>query len=159
MDHLAYKRRIMKQRIIHNLVWIPLFIIGLVSMGLGGLWCLHPEPWLLDRPPNEIIIHTTFSDLFSANINAYLPDYLTVIYRFLGWWLFISGLLIIIYLYVTRLGTKLACDCINVILFIALVGVYYLVFSFIPKSPFVPVVYTLTLLLSCSIYFSSRMNQ
>ena len=146
----------MNQGTIHNVVWIPLFIIGLVAIGLGVLWCLHPEPWLLDQSPNELILQTTFLNLFSAKINTYLPDYLTVIYRFLGWWLLTSGLLIIIYLRVTRLGTKLARNCLNMILFIVLIGLYYFVFSFIPQSPFVPLLYVLTVLLLSSIYFSTR---
>ncbi len=149
----------MNQRIIHNLIWLPLVIIGMVSIGLGVLWCLHPEPWLLDKSPNEILLRTDFSKLFSANINAHLPDYLTVIYRFFGWWLITIGLLIITYLRTTRMGTKLARDSINMVLFIVLVGLYYLVFSFIPKSPFVLILIIFTLLLSCSIYFSRRLGE
>lgn len=149
----------MNQRIIHNLTWLPLLIVGMMSIGLGVLWCLHPEPWLLDKSPNEILLRTDFSKLFSANINAHLPDYLTVIYRFFGWWLITIGLLIITYLRTTRMGTKLARDSINMVLFIVLVGLYYLVFSFIPKSPFVPILFIFTLLLSCSIYFSRRLGE
>ena len=149
----------MNQRIIHNLTWLPLLIVGMMSIGLGVLWCLHPEPWLLDKSPNEILLRTDFSKLFSANINAHLPDYLTVIYRFFGWWLITIGLLIITYLRTTRMGTKLARDSINMVLFIVLVGLYYLVFSFIPKSPFVLILIIFTLLLSCSIYFSRRLAE
>ena len=149
----------MNQRIIHNLTWLPLLIVGMMSIGLGVLWCLHPEPWLLDKSPNEILLRTDFSKLFSANINAHLPDYLTVIYRFFGWWLITIGLLIITYLRTTRMGTKLARDSINMVLFIVLVGLYYLVFSFIPKSPFVLILIIFTLLLSCSIYFSRRLGE
>ena len=149
----------MNQRIIHNLTWLPILIVGMMSIGLGVLWCLHPEPWLLDKSPNEILLRTDFSKLFSANINAHLPDYLTVIYRFFGWWLITIGLLIITYLRTTRMGTKLARDSINMVLFIVLVGLYYLVFSFIPKSPFAPILFIFTLLLSCSIYFSRRLGE
>ena len=148
----------MNQRTIHNLTWLPILIIGIVSVGLGGLWCLHPEPWLLDQLPNEILLQTKFSELFSANINVHLPDYLIVIYRFFGWWLIALGLLIITYLLSTRMGTKFARDSINMVLFIVLVGLYYLVFSFIPKSPLVPTLYGFTLLLSCSVYFSRRLD-
>ena len=63
----------MNQRTIHNLTWLPIFIVGIASVGLGGLWCLHPEPWLLDQLPNEILLRTKFSELFSANINVHLP--------------------------------------------------------------------------------------
>ena len=104
-----------------------------------------------------IIENKTFLDLFSAKINTYLPEYLTVIYRFLGWWLMTSGLLIIIYLRVTGLGTKLARNSLQMVLFIVLIGLYYFVFSFIPQSPFVPLLYVLTFLLLCSVYFSTRM--
>ena len=47
----------MNQKTYHNLAWIPLFLLGLGAVGLGVNWLMHPEPWLLDQPPNEASIN------------------------------------------------------------------------------------------------------
>tara|TARA_B100001250_G_scaffold234135_1_gene200998 strand:+ start:1871 stop:2119 length:249 start_codon:yes stop_codon:yes gene_type:complete len=82
----------MRQHIVHNFIWFPIFLIGLVTLALGLIWVFHPEPWLLDKAPNEALIQTTFKNLFSLEINKYLPSYLKVIYQFLGLWLITIGL-------------------------------------------------------------------
>ena len=116
----------MNQKHWHNLSWIPAFIIGLGAVGLGISWLLHPEPWILDQPPNEALLQMTFADLFTADINRHLPDYLRVIYRFFGWWVVSIGLLIMTFVKVTRMGTSLARNSILGILFIILIGIYYM---------------------------------
>ncbi len=144
----------MNNRIIHNLIWIPIFLIGILVISLGLVWCVHGEPWLLDRSPNEVLLKTSFDILFLEKINNGLPSYLTVIYRFFGLWLLTIGSLIIIYVYVTRLGTKIARNSIYIILIGTLMGIYYLIFTYLPTSPLMPVLYILSLCLFCSIYFS-----
>ena len=114
----------MQKRTIHNLVWIPVFLIGLAALGLGLEWCFHPEPWLLDQRPNEALLQTSFNTLFSEEINVHLPAYLRVIYRFFGLWLTGIGLLIIAYVQVTRMGTSLARNILLGVMFIVLVGIY-----------------------------------
>ena len=126
----------MNQKHWHNLSWIPAFIIGLGAVGLGISWLSHPEPWILDQPPNEALLQTTFADLFTADINRHLPDYLRMIYRFFGWWVVSIGLLIMTFVKVTRMGTSLARNSILGILLIILIGIYYMGFNFIPTSPF-----------------------
>ena len=114
----------MNQKHWHNLSWIPAFIIGLGAVGLGISWLSHPEPWILDQPPNEALLQTTFADLFTADINRHLPDYLRMIYRFFGWWVVSIGLLIMTFVKVTRMGTSLARNSILGILLIILIGIY-----------------------------------
>ena len=149
----------MNQRTIHNLTWLPIFIVGIASVGLGGLWCLHPEPWLLDQLPNEILLQTKFSELFSANINVHLPDYLIVIYRFFGWWVSLIGLLRIGYTYVTRLGTQISRLIIQSTYFIGLIGIGVILYIFIPSSPFVYLNLFLWLMWFISVYSGIKLNQ
>ena len=126
----------MKQKHWHNLSWIPVFIIGLGAVFLGMGWFFHPEPWILDQQPNEALLKTTFAELLTVDINRYLPDYLRVIYRFLGWWVISTGMLILGLVQVTRMGTALARNLILGIIFIILIGIYYMVYNFLLASPF-----------------------
>ena len=144
----------MKKRTIHNLIWIPIVLIGLSALGLGLEWCFHPEPWLIDQRPNEALLQTSFNTLFLEKINAQLPTYLTVLYRFFGFWLTSIGLLIITYVKVTRMGTSFARNVLLGVIFIILVGIYYLMLNFIPTSLFLPLVHILAILWITSTYFS-----
>jgi len=125
----------LKQKHWHNLSWISVFIIGLGAVGLGMGWFLHPEPWVLDKQPNEALLKTTFAELLTVDINRYLPDYLRVVYRFFGWCVISIGILIMALVQVTRMGTALARNLILGILFIILIGLYYMVYNFLPTSP------------------------
>ena len=136
----------MNKRIAHNLTWIPIFLIGILTISLGALWCTHEQPWLLDKSPNEVLL--------SEKINIGLPSYLTTVYRFLGLYMLTIGFLIIGYVYITRLGTKIARNCIFLILFVTLLGIYFLVLNYLPSSPLMPVLYFLTFCLSLSVFFS-----
>ncbi|GIT32122.1 MAG: hypothetical protein Ct9H300mP2_2010 [Candidatus Neomarinimicrobiota bacterium] len=40
---------------------------GYSFLGVG--WLFYPEPWILDRAPNEFILKTSFKELFAADIN------------------------------------------------------------------------------------------
>ena len=148
----------MNQKIIHNFIWAPIFLIGLVSLAFGFVWVLHPEPWLLDQPANEALLQTSFNELFSEDVNKFLPSYLIVTYRFLGLWLITIGLLVLSYVKITKLGTKQARYPIYLTLLITLISMYYLVFKYLPTSPLIPTLYIFTLLLGLSIYFSSRIT-
>ena len=154
MDHLVYKVKIMNKRTAHNLTWIPIFLIGILTIFLGAVWCIHKQPWLLDKSPNEVLLQTSFDVLLSEKINIGLPSYLKVVYRFLGLYMLTIGLLIIGYVYITRLGTKIARDCIFLILFVTLLGIYFLVLNYLPSSPLMSVLYFLTFCLFLSVFFS-----
>ena len=148
----------MDQKKIHNFTWIPLFLIGLGAVGLGLGWLIHPEPWMLDQPPNEALLQTSFQNLFAAKINVHLPEYLLVIYRFFGWWVLSIGLLIITYVQITRMGTALARNAILGVLLFILIGVAYMVFNFIPLSPFKNVLYLQSAMWLTSAYFSTKLD-
>ena len=148
----------MDQKKIHTFTWIPLFLIGLGAVGLGLSWLIHPEPWMLDQPPNEALLQTSFQNLFAANINIHLPEYLLVIYRFFGWYLLSIGLLIMTYVQITRMGTALARNAILGVLLFILIGVAYMVFKFIPLSPFKIVLYMQSLMWLTSAYFSTKLD-
>ena len=148
----------MDQNNIHNFTWIPLFLIGPGAVGLGLGWLIHPEPWMLDQPPNEALLQTSFHTLFADDINAHLPDYLLVIYRFFGWWVMSIGLLIMTYIQVTKMGTALARNAILGVLLFILIGVAYMVFNFIPLSPFKNVLYLQSAMWLTSAYFSTKLD-
>ena len=154
MVHLVYKVKIVNKRIAHNLTWIPIFLIGILAIFLGAVWCTHEQPWLLDKSPNEALLQTSFDVLLSEKINIGLSSYLTIVYRFLGLYILAIGLLIIGYVYITRLGTKIARNCIFLILFVTLLGIYFLVLNYLPSSPLMPVLYLLTFCLFLSVFFS-----
>ena len=144
----------MNKRTVHNLTWIPVFLIGIITIFLGVVWCVHEQPWLLDQLPNEVLLKASFNTLLSEKINTGLPLYLTIIYRFLGLYLLTIGSLIISYVYVTRLGTKTARNSIFIILFATLLGIYFLVLNYLPSSPLMPVLYFLSFCLFLSVLFS-----
>ena len=157
MARLVYKVKIVNKRIAHNLTWIPIFLIGILTISLGAVWCIHEQPWLLDKSPNEVLLQTSFDILLSEKINIGLPSYLTIVYKFLGLYMLTIGSLIIGYVYVTRLGTKIARNCIFLVLFITLLGIYFLVLNYLPSSPLMPVLYFLTFCLFLSVFFSKHL--
>jgi hypothetical protein len=113
---------------------------------------------MLDQPPNEALLQTSFHTLFADDINAYLPDYLLVIYRFFGWWVMSIGLLTMTYIQVTKMGTALARNAILGVLLFILIGVAYMVFNFIPLSPFKIVLYLQSAMWLTSAYFSTQLQ-
>jgi len=142
------------RRIAHNFTWGPIFIIGIIANTLGIILCMHKEPWLLNQIPNEVLLQTSFSILFSEKINIGLPLFLSTIYRFFGLWLLTIGSIIICYVYVTRLGTKIARNSLFTILSITLVAIYYIVFSYLPSFKLLSILHFLALCLVLSIFCS-----
>ena len=78
MAHLVYKVKIVNKRIAHNLTWIPIFLIGILTIFLGAAWCTHEEPWLLDKSPNEVLLQTSSDVLLLEKINIGLLSYLRI---------------------------------------------------------------------------------
>ena len=154
MARLVYKVKIVDKRIAHNLTWIPIFLIGILTISLGAVWCTHEQPWLLDKSSNEVLLQTSFDVLLSEKINIGLPSYLKIVYRFLGLYMLTIGSLIIGYVYVTRLGTKTARNCVFLILFVTLLGIYFLVLNYLQLSLLMPVLHFLTFCLFLSVFFS-----
>ena len=154
MAHLVYKVKIVNKRIAHILTWIPIFLIGILTISLGAAWCTHEQPWLLDKSPNEVLLQTSFDVLLLEKINIGLPSYLRIGYRFLGLWLLTIGFLIMNYIYVTRMGTKTARNSIFLTLITALSGVYYLLLNYLSSSPLILVLHFLSFCLILSVFFS-----
>ena len=146
--------KIVDKRIAHNLTWGPLFVIGITVNILGLVLCIHKEPWLLNQIPNEVLLQTSFSILFSQKTNIGLPLFLTTIYRFFGLWLLTTGSIIICYVYVTRLGTKVARNSIFFVITVTLIAIYYLILSYLPSSVLMPILHFLTFCLFLSIFCS-----
>ena len=154
MAHLVYKVKVMNKRIAHNLTWVPVFLIGILTISLGVVWCVLEQPWLLDKSANEVLLQTSFDVLIAEKINIGLPSYLTIVYRFLGLCMLTIGFLIIGYVYVTRLGTKIARNCIFLILLVILLGIYFLMLNYLPSSHLMSVLYFFTFCLFLSVFFS-----
>ena len=149
----------MTPKTLHNLTMMPFFIIGLSAFFAGFGWILSPEPWLLDESANVILLEESYESLFAANINRNLPEYLTLLYRFFGWWVSLIGLLTFGYTYVTRLGTKVSRTTIHLIYFFGLAGIFLILFKFIPSTPFMYLNTFLTLMWSVSVYAGLKLDK
>lgn len=149
----------MTPKTLHNLTMMPFFVIGLSAFFAGFGWILSPEPWLLDESANVILLEESYESLFAANINRNLPEYLTLLYRFFGWWVSLIGLLTFGYTYVTRLGTKVSRTTIHVIYFFGLAGIFLILFKFIPSTPFMYLNTFLTLMWSVSVYAGLKLDK
>ena len=149
----------MDNRDYHNLTWIPMLIIGISALALGVVYVTISEPWLLDKKANEMLLKISYDTLFSQDTNQHLPDYLTLMYRFFGWWLVSIGLLISIYVFVTKLGTRLARNSLHFSTVIILTGLYCIEYHFIPETPFLWLTNGIVLLLIVSIYGSIKLKQ
>tara|TARA_B100001142_G_scaffold66663_2_gene66410 strand:+ start:1751 stop:2218 length:468 start_codon:yes stop_codon:yes gene_type:complete len=122
---------------LHNYTMMPFFIIGFSGFLAGFGWLLSPEPWLLDESANILLLGDSYENLFAESVNKNLPDYLTLLYRFFGWWVSLIGMLTFGFTYVTRLGTHISRVIIQTIYFIGLSGISVILYIFIPSSPFV----------------------
>ena len=121
---------------LHNYTMIPFFIIGFSGFLAGFGWLLSPEPWLLDESANILLLGDSYENLFAEPVNKNLPDYLTLVYRFFGWWVSLIGMLTFGFTYVTRLGTHISRVIIQTIYFIGLSGISVILYICSPSSPF-----------------------
>ncbi|SVA36161.1 uncharacterized protein METZ01_LOCUS89015 [marine metagenome] len=149
----------MDSRNFHNLTWVPMFAVGFVALTLGIVYVTIQDPWLLDKKANEALLMVTYEELFSQSENQYLPVYLTLMYRFFGWWLSSIGILILLYVFVTKMGTSMARNCLYCSTTIVLIGVYCIILKFIPKTPFLWVTHGLVFLLLVSVYGSVQLTR
>ena len=149
----------MDGRCYHNLTWVPMFIIGLSALVLGVFYVTINEPWLLNKEANEKLLGVTYNTLFAQNANRHLPNYLTLMYRFFGWWVVSIGLLISVYVLVTKMGTQLARNILHVVTVIILTGIYCIEYHFIPETPFLWLTHSIALLFLVSIYGSVKLKQ
>ena len=131
---------------------LPLTISGLLMLVLGSRWMIVDEPWLLDKVANEERLRITFEELFDADINKTLPDYLKQIYRFFGLWVSSLGLFIVLFsrpiLIVDKRVRITLLICSGVMIYSGLI----LGYALIPKSPFIYLGWCLIILHLISIY-------
>ena len=149
----------MELRCYHNLTWVPMFIIGLSALVLGVFYVTINEPWLLDKEANEKLLGVTYNTLFAQNANRHLPNYLTLMYRFFGWWVVSIGLLISVYVLVTKMGTQLARNILHIVTVIILTGIYCIEYHFIPETPFLWLTHSIALLFLVSVYGSVKLKK
>jgi hypothetical protein len=128
----------------------PLYIIGLSMIICGIRWLIHPEPWMLDEVANVERLGMTFQDLFNEEINSTLPDYLTQIYRFFGFWVLVIGF------FITSLSRNIIASNIGNP-FLAIIGFMmsfgmYLSYTFIPSSHFIDLIWILFGCYAVSLY-------
>ena len=116
---------------------LPLTISGLLMLVLGSRWMIVDDPWFLDKVANEERLRMTFEELFDADINKTLPDYLKQIYRFFGLWVSSLGLFIVLFsrpiLIVDKRVRITLLICSGVMIYSGLI----LGYALIPKSPFI----------------------
>ena len=136
-----------------------MFIIGLSALVLGVFYVTINEPWLLNKEANEKLLGVTYNTLFAQNANRHLPNYLTLMSRFFGWWVVSIGLLISVYVLVTKMGTQLARNILHVVTVIILTGIYCIEYHFIPETPFLWLTHSIALLFLVSIYGSVKLKQ
>ena len=136
-----------------------MFIIGLSALVLGVFYVTINEPWLLNKEANEKLLGVTYNTLFAQNVNQHLPNYLTLMYRFFGWWVVSIGLLISVYVLVTKMGTQLARNTLHIVTVIILTGIYCIEYHFIPETPFLWLTHSIALLFLVSIYGSVKLKQ
>ena len=133
MGLCQFYRRIsmMNPKLLHNLIWIPLFLIGFSGAVLGILWLTVDEPWLVDK----------------------------MVYRFFGLWLLALGVVVCAYVLITFMGTPRARNTLLIILGILLVFLFYLEYTYIPVSPFLYLTYGLLTLYLVSLWATVRLNK
>ena len=136
-----------------------MFIIGLSALVLGVFYVTINEPWLLNKEANEKLLGVTYNTLFAQNVNQHLPNYLTLMYRFFGWWVVSIGLLISVYVLVTKMGTQLARNTLHIVTVIILTGIYCIEYHFIPETLFLWLTHSIALLFLVSIYGSVKLKQ
>ena len=138
---------------------MPFFIIGFSSFLAGFGWLLSPEPWLLDESANILLLGDSYENLFAEPVNKNLPDYLTLLYRFFGWWVSLIGMITFGFTYVTRLGTHISRVIIQTIYFVGLSGISVILYIFIPSSPFVYLNIFLWAMLLISVYAGLQLKK
>lgn len=148
----------MSAKTLRIFILAPIYLVGLSTVMLGLSWLLASDPWLLDQAANEALLQTTFQQLLAADVNQYLGDYLTGLYRFFGWWIFSMGMLIVLYAHATRLDTPRVRNYAYAVLFMILGGVYILQLRFIPGTPFLWSSHGFALMLVISFIASMRLK-
>ena len=82
---------------LNRFVKYPILLIAAAISISGIRWLVSSEPWILDQVANEERLAMTFNELFLIEGNDTLAQYLKQIYRFLGLYVFGTGLMLIVF--------------------------------------------------------------
>ena len=127
----------MSRKILVKTLSYPLLTSGVIMIILGIRWIFNPEPWLLDEIANVDKLGISFNNLFEAEINKTLPDYLKQIYEFFGLWVVIIGLFITNYSLPKKIIKKdIAVPLLSIFFFLVISGLFF-GYKLIPNSHFI----------------------
>ena len=139
----------------HLLTVAPVYLIGSGAMIAGLAWIVAPEPWILDRGANEILLRSPFDTVLSLPGNEGLADYLKAMYSFFGLWFLSLGLLTNAFVAATGLRTRRERTILHGALGLILFAAYLLQYSYIPTTPFKWMSHGFLLMLAIS-HFAGR---
>ena len=143
---------------LNRFVKYPVIIIATVISISGIRWLVSPEPWILDQVANEERLAMTFNELFLIEGNDTLSDYLKQIYRFLGLYVFGTGLMLIVFAANKFFKEKSFRNKYLFVLGILLFTNILLAYFWIPSSHFIYIMWAAILLYLISLYNHVRMQ-
>ncbi len=135
-----------------TIVQYSLFLIGLSLVISGFRWMIDSEPWLLDKVANEERLQFSFNELFSVSGNETLPNYLKQIYRFLGMYVFGTGLFLLSLVNVKLLEIQILRVRLLAVLGLLLITNILLAYFWIPSSHFILLMWGAIMLYLVTLY-------
>jgi len=143
---------------LNRFVKYPVIIIATVICISGIRWLVSSEPWILDQVANEERLAITFNELFLIEGNDTLSDYLKQIYRFLGLYVFGTGLMLIVFAANKFFKEKSFRNKYLIVLGILLFTNIFLAYFWISSSHFIYIMWGAILLYLISLYNHFRMQ-
>mgnify|MGYP001318039882 FL=1 len=143
---------------LNRFVKYPVIIIATVICISGIRWLVSPEPWILDQVANEERLAMTFNELFLIEGNDTLSDYLKQIYRFLGLYVFGTGLMLIVFAANKFFKEKSFRNKYLIVLGILLFTNIFLAYFWISSSHFIYIMWGAILLYLISLYNHFRIQ-
>ena len=135
-----------------TIVQYSLFLIGFSLVISGFRWMIDSEPWLLDKVANEERLQFSFNELFSVSGNETLPNYLKQIYRFLGMYVFGTGLFLLSLVNVKLLEIQILRVRLLAVLGLLLITNILLAYFWIPSSHFILLMWGAIMLYLVTLY-------
>jgi len=136
----------------------PVILISVVISISGIRWMISPEPWILDQVANEERLAMTFNELFLIDGNDTLAAYLKQIYRFLGLYVFGTGLMLIVFACNKFFKEKSFRNKYLFVLGILLFTNILLAYFWIPSSHFIYIMWGAILLFLISLYNHTKLE-
>ena len=143
---------------LNKFIKYPVIMIAVVISISGIRWLISSEPWILDQVANEERLAMTFNELFLIEGNDTLAAYLKQIYRFLGLYVFGTGLMLIVFacnkFFKENSFRNKYLFVLGVLLFTNILLAYF----WIPSSHFIYIMWGAILLYLISLYNHVRMQ-